>query len=384
MTDIVVTGMGLRAGIASSIPEFSAALREGACATRIAIDSSEGSLPASARTMLRHAPPASRLACAVAMDAWLAAGLTAYPQPEQVAVIVAGNNIHQSYITGHFSRYLEQPAYISPRYAVNFFDTHVLGAVSELVGARGFGFTAGGASASGNVALFQAFHSLRSGQASVCLCVGALADYSSFELQAFINLGAMSAESHCRPFDSHRTGFVYGQGSACIILETRSHARNRGAAPLAQLAGVSLNLDANHSAEPEAAGEARAMRQALHSAEMDPAAIDYVNAHGTASQAGDLAEAAALREVFCQPSMPLINSTKALTGHTLYAAGIVEAIATIIQMRESFIHPNPFLDYPIDTELRFAGKHTQPAIIRAALSNSFGFGGINSSVVLRA
>jgi malonyl-ACP decarboxylase len=384
MTDIVVTGMGVRTGIASNIGEFSGALRQGLSATQIDMDSLDTSLPSAARPMFRNAPLAGRVACAVAMDAWLAAGLTDYPHPEQVAVIVAGNNIHQTYITNHFSRYLEQPAYLSPRYAVNFLDTSVVGMVSELVRARGFGFTTGGASASGNVALFQAFHFLRGGQAHVCLCVGALADYSSFELQAFTNLGAMSLESPCRPFDSNRSGFVYGQGGACLILETRSHATSRGAEPIAQLAGVSLNLDANHSAEPAAAGEARAMRQALQSAGIEASAIDYVNAHGSASHAGDIAEATALSEIFSQSSSPVVNSTKALTGHTLYAAGIVEAIATIIQMRDGFIHPNPFLDHPLDAQLHFAGKIAQPATIRAALSNSFGFAGINSSVVFRA
>ncbi len=145
-----------------------------------------------------------------------------------------------------------------------------------------------------------------------------------------------------------------------------------------------MNLDGNRLTNPNPTGEARAMRQALYTAGLSPEDVAYLNTHGTASVLGDEAEIAAIKEVFDQTASEIwLNSTKSLTGHCLTAAGAIEAIATIIQMNEDFLHPNLNLEDPMDETCRFVGGQSQPATINIAMSNSFGFGGINSSIIFK-
>jgi malonyl-ACP decarboxylase len=410
---VVVTGMGVRTAIGSSVPEFAAALREGrsgiawipANGARIAgaplRDPEWGGffdkLPrafetarAVARRVLRTAPLATRIGCVVALEAIVAADLVASQDYSRAALLVAGNNIHQRYMQQHYERLRERPEYLNPRYAVSFLDTNVVGAISEIAGLRGPGFTLGGSMASGNAALYQAYHLLQSGAVDACVCVGALADYGDLELQAFTNLGALNRatpEDHpdgpAAPFSRGHAGFVYGQGSGCAILETADHAAARGAPILAELAGVSLTLDGHAASEPSPQGEAGAMRDALAHAGVEPASVDYLNAHGTGTEAGDEAECEAIEHVFAGLRGPYVNSTKALTGHPIYAAGIVELIATVLQMNGGFLHPNPGLTDPISKQLRFAGPVSVPFDPTISLSNSFSVGGINSSIVVR-
>lgn len=412
---VVMTGMGVRNSIASSVPEFLRALRDGRHGFNVTRGSSAGDAPAvaallldatwssafeelpprlsacasRARKVLRHAPLASRIAACVVLEACREARLEEVRERDAIGVVVAGNNIHQSYMLEAFRGYLERPEYVNPRHAFCFMDTHTVGALSEIFELRGAGFTAGGASASGNVALAQGWQMVRSGQAEICLCVGALADYSDFEWRALTNLGALSVgradvppEETCRPFDRRHSGFVYGQGSGCVILENAEHAARRGVATHAELLGVSIVLDGNHDAAPNAEGESRAMRRALKVAGLSPSSVGYVNAHGTSSPAGDRAECEALRTVFTTEPQPWINSTKSLVGHTLYAAGVVETIATVLQMKHGFLHPNPHLDAPVDDSLNFVGRRAEEAAFDYAISNSFGFGGINTSAVV--
>jgi malonyl-ACP decarboxylase len=394
--------MGVCTAIGSSVNTFAAALRVGATGVRWApagvewrpaallddrcqADIQERAT-AEARRVLRSAPPATQLACGVAVDAIRAARLV----DARAAIVVGGNNIHQRYSIENYQRFLDRPRYLNPRYAVSFLVTFVVGALSEVAGLRGPGLTAGGSMASGNVALYQAFHLLRSGAAKACVCVGAMADYGDFEFQAFTNLGALhptvvspDPEGPGAPFDRRRSGFVYGQGSGCVVLETEQHARERGASPLAELAGASLLLDGHAASEPNPEGEASAMIEALSVAGLTPADVDYVNAHATATPAGDEAECEAIGRVFEGLPGPWINATKELTGHTMYAAGIVECIATVLQMEGGFLHPNPKLSDPIDAALRFVGPTRRDVQVDVAVSNSFSVGGINSAVVLR-
>lgn len=392
--------MGVRTAIGSTVPEFAAALRAGR--SGISWISSGGNripaamlpdfswveeAPVAARRILRAVPPATQIGCAVAFEAIAAARLTSAPAWTETAIVVAGNNIHPRYSQQHYETFRTHPQYLSPRYAVSFLDTNVVSALSEMAGLRGAGFTAGGSMASGNVALFQAFHLLQSGAAEACVVVGALADYGDFEFQAFRNLGAMTCSAPDSapgaPFDKRASGFVYGQGSGCVILETADHARRRGIAPLAELAGVSLLLDGHTASDPNPEGEAMAMCKALSHAGVQPRDVDYLNAHGTSTPAGDEAECQAIEKVFEGLPGPHINATKELTGHTIYAAGIVECIATIVQMNGGFLHPNPSLTDAIAPDLRFVGPAVMEAQPQICLSNAFSVGGINSSIVLR-
>ncbi|MDQ5908476.1 MAG: malonyl-ACP decarboxylase [Pseudomonadota bacterium] len=400
---LVITGLGVRASIANNAVELAVALREGRCglspgasdwpgfwlpdreplASFMALSPEQAPLTLRAQRVLRSAPLASQVAAEVALEALQQAGRLGAGN-DDLALIVAGNNIHQSYIQTAHQRFLQQPDYLNPRYAVNFVDTGIVAALSELFNLHGPGFTVGGSAASGNLALYQAAQLLRAGATPVCLCIGPLADFGALERCAFAQLGVLNDEpdADCRPFDRQHAGFVFGQGSAALVLETQDHAQQRGATILAELSGVSLNLDGQQGAEPSVMGEARAMRLTLADAVLEPVAIDYLNAHGTSTPSGDEAECAAIREVFGTVGRPTINATKALLGHCLFAAGLLEAVAVVLQIQHGFLHPNPRLEEPIAPDLHFVGSVAEPTLIHHALSNAFSFGGINSSVII--
>jgi len=416
---VAITGMGIICGIAADPLQFEQGLRAGRCGigrlsgltgsrlpTRVAAELQgfewaphlarlgERAAPerARAREVLRGSTLAVQVDVCAATDAFFAAGLEALPAPrEQVGLIVAGNNLEQRAMHETASRYAAKAPFVSPRYALSFLDTQVVGAVSAVLSLQGPGFTVGGASASGGVGIANGFQLVRSGLAPVCLVLGAMMDLSELELQALAALGALSSDrfrdspdAACRPFDRAHEGTVYGQASACLVLEDWAHAVGRGTPVLAELAGTAMGMDGHHLAEPNPEGEARVMRQALSQAGISAADVQYLNAHATSTPRGDEAECLAIRSVFEGSLDRLwVNSTKSLVGHTLAAAGVVEAVATVLQVNGGFIHPNRNLREPIDTGIRFAGSEAVPAQLTHAVSNSFGFGGINTSIVVR-
>ncbi|MCX6048541.1 MAG: beta-ketoacyl synthase N-terminal-like domain-containing protein [Chloroflexi bacterium] len=344
-----------------------------------------------AQTVARRAPLSVQASVLSAVEAWRRAQLaTRTIDSTKISLVVAGQNLNQGYHYAIQQKYQATPEYLPPRYGLHFLDTDQVGVLSALLGIHGEGQTVGGASASGNVGLMHGYRLVQWGLAEICVVVGALQDLSPLEIHAFAALGALGgktireADRACRPFDRQREGFIYGQGSGCLILESEASAKRRGVDPLAELVGCALVLDGNHLIDPNAAGEAQAMRQALQMANLAPADVDYLNAHGTASVLGDVTEITAIKEVFGEAVTQLwLNSTKSLTGHCLTAAGTIEAIATILQMKGGFVHPNLNLEQPIDDACRFVGQQSQSATINIAMSNSFGFGGINSSIVLK-
>ncbi|MFI1285106.1 beta-ketoacyl synthase N-terminal-like domain-containing protein [Streptomyces sp. NPDC020858] len=338
----------------------------------------------------RAALPARTAAC-VALRAVLDAGLDpGGAWGEETALLVAGSNLalaHQAAtVLGHHS----SPGRLRASYALTHLDVDVVGTVSEVTGVRGEGWTVGGASASGTIALIQGARMVASGWARRVLVVAPAAELSPVEAEAFRRTGAMAHEAlrgtperMCRPFDRDRQGFVRGEAAAAVVLESAAVARSRGTEVLAEIAGHGQRLDARRGTEPDARGQAAAMRAALRSAGLTAEDVDYVNAHGTGSVLGDEVEAASLREVFGERQSLRINSTKPLTGHCLSAAGLVEAVAVIGQLRAGHTHPNPNLDQPLDPGLPLVGTRAERHPMRTALSNSFAFGGVNASVVLR-
>lgn len=347
------------------------------------------------RTVAGRAALPARTAACVALRAVLDAGLPLetdgrHAWGERTALVVAGSNLalaHQAEtVLGHH----RAPGRLRASYALTHLDVDVVGAVSEVTGVRGEGWTVGGASASGTIALIQGARMVASGWADRVLVVAPAAEVSPVEAEAFRRTGAMAyqefrgtPERMCRPFDRDRQGFVRGEGAAAVVLERPEAARERGARVLAEVAGHGQRLDARRGTEPDAHGEAAAMRSALAAAGIGPGEVDYVNAHGSGSVLGDEVEAAALREVFGDRDSLRINSTKPLTGHCLSAAGLIEAVAVIGQLRAGAVHPNPNLDHPAVPGLPLAGTRAEHRPLRTALSNSFAFGGINASVVLR-
>lgn len=339
----------------------------------------------------RRAPRSAQCSLLTALEAWQQAfdSEQVYP-PANVNLLIAGNNINQGYQHGVMSKFLDDPEYVPASYALHFMDTDQIGLLSEVLEIEGEGFTVGGASASGNLAILQACRQIRHGLCDACVVVGAMADLSQVELRAFRHAGALGGnrfalepEKACRPFDSHREGFIYGQGSACMIVESGENARKRGASVWGRIAGGSACLDGNRSSDPSVEGEVRAMKQALEAAGHSPEQVDYVNAHATSSRLGDEVEVAALKAVFgSRVGEVWVNATKGLIGHCLFAAGVIEVVATLVQMKGGFLHPNLNLDNPIDMECRFVPATAQPARSALALSNAFGFGGINTSIVI--
>ncbi len=414
----VVTGIGAVCSIGMDIASFEKGLRSGSQGFRYvedptceagvrmlaplanfdfdaAIEGRVGLTPqrraAIRRIGLRQPQPlqATLAACA---EAWVTAQLETAPVDRgRIGIIVGGHNLTQRYVFDHLEAYEHELAYVPPSYALQSQDSNVVAAISEAFEIHGEGYTVGASSASGNAAITMAARMVACGAVDVCLAVGPMLQWEPLMYSALENLGVLAEPSGraepgepadgARPFDRRRNGFVPGEAAACLVIESRRTARRRDLAPLVELAAAAQVLDANTMTNPNVLGEAQAMTKALEDAAIAPSRVDYVNAHATATPAGDDAEVAALLRALA-PGRPWVNATKGLIGHCLAAAGVIEAVATIIQMTGGFLHPNPGLGIPIASGLRYVGESAQEVEVRCALTNSFGFGGFNSSLVL--
>lgn len=268
------------------------------------------------------------------------------------------------------------------------------GHISMEFGFRGPNFTTVSACASSTNALIDAFNYIRLGKADTVISGGSEATIWEAGVGGFNALKALSQrndspETASRPFDKDRDGFVLGEGSAAIILEEYEHAKARGAKIYAEVVGGGLSADAHHmtAPHPEGLGAINVMRTALQDAGMQPGDVDYINVHGTSTPLGDKAETIAIKEVFGEDAYNLnISSTKSMTGHLLGAAGAIEALACIKSVQEDIVPPtiNHFTDDPeLDNKLNFTFHEAQKRTVNAALSNTFGFGGHNTSLIVR-
>lgn len=407
---VVVTGMGILSSIGQGIPSFKKSLFEGksqfgfcskfpslsfpVIAAELEAFDFNNSLPQCPLTSIaekagRRAPFTVQTSLVSALEAWHQARLPERNiDSHRIGLIVAGQNTTAGYQQKIAHRYREEIDYLPPSYALHFMDTDQVGTLSEVFKIQGEGYTVGGASASGNAAIINGTRLILQNIVDVCLIVGVAADLSEFELQGFHNIGAMGGRNYepgkaCRPFDQGHEGFIWGQASASLILESKKIAARDKIPCLGEIAGSAMVLDGNRSPSPNSCGESRAMLQALTNANLKPEEIHYINTHGSSSPLGDITEIKAIQQIFGDYTKEIyLNSTKGLTGHCLWSAGVVETIATLLQLQEQCIHPNLNLQMPIDPICRFAGEHSVKANIRNALSNSFGFGGINTSIVL--
>lgn len=268
------------------------------------------------------------------------------------------------------------------------------GHISIKHGLRGPNYCTVSACASSTNALIDAFTYLRLGKADIIVSGGSEAAITNAGVGGFNALKALSTRNDdpttaSRPFDVDRDGFVLGEGAGCIILEELEHAKARGAKIYAEIVGGGMSADAHHltAPHPEGLGALNVMRMAIEDAEMDPAEIDYINVHGTSTPLGDVAETKAIQQVFGQSAYKLnISSTKSMTGHLLGAAGAIEAIATLLAVKNDIVPPtiNHFnRDTQLDPHLNFTFNIPQKRLVRAALSNTFGFGGHNASVIFK-
>ena len=286
----------------------------------------------------------------------------------------------------------------TPRFNPFFIPKMILdiaaGQISIRHGFRGPNYAVVSACASSTNAIIDAFDNIRLGRADIILTGGSEAVISIAGVGGFNAMKALSERNDdpataSRPFDKDRDGFVVGEGAGALILESLDHALARGAKIYCEIAGGGASADAHHitAPHPEGLGAQNVMHTALKDAAMNPEDIDYINVHGTSTPLGDIAESKAILNVFGKHAYNLnISSTKSMTGHTLGAAGAIEVLACILAVTKNIIPPtiNHFTDDPgLDAQLNFTFNKAQHRTVNAALSNTFGFGGHNASVIVK-
>lgn len=264
-------------------------------------------------------------------------------------------------------------------------------AVSRSLGAKGVSYAVVSACASSAHALGLAFQAIATGQADAVYAGGADAPLSHGIIRAWESMRVLAIdnehpEAACRPFSADRKGLVLAEGAAVFVLESLENAQRRGAEILAEIAGFGATSDAGHVTDPSSDGAARAMSMALASARLEPEEVGYINAHGTATRANDSTETAAIKEVFGERAYSIpVSSTKSLHGHAMGASGSIEIASTLLALRDGFLPPTINLDQP-DPACDLDYVPNEPRVaknVKAFLSNSFGFGGMNAVVAVR-
>ncbi|WP_227766712.1 beta-ketoacyl-ACP synthase II [Zhaonella formicivorans] len=284
------------------------------------------------------------------------------------------------------------PGRVSPFFVPMMIGNMAAGQISINLGLRGPNYTIVNACASSTNSIGEAFKLIQRGDADLVLTGGAEASVTPMSVAGFCAMKAMSTRNDeptkaCRPFDSQRDGFVLGEGAGVLVLEDLEHARKRGATIYAEIVGYGCTDDAHHitAPAPGGSGAAKAMRLALKDANLQPQDISYINAHGTSTDLNDKYETAAIKEVFGSYTGKIaISSTKSMTGHLLGAAGAIEAIASALAIVHSVVPPTINYENPDpECDLDYVPNQARKMKVEAALSNSFGFGGHNATIILK-
>ncbi|HZU12608.1 MAG TPA: beta-ketoacyl-ACP synthase II [Chloroflexota bacterium] len=307
--------------------------------------------------------------------------------------VVIGSGIGglQTILDGHSGLLERGPRAVSPFFITMMAIDLAPGQISILLGAKGPNLSTVSACATGAHAVGEAAEIIRRGQADAMLAGGSEAGIIELAMAGFCNMRALSTrndepERASRPFDVDRDGFVMAEGAGVLLLEEYEQARARGATILAEVAGYGSTADATHITEPAEGGEgaARAMRMALEDAEMAPSDISYINAHGTSTLVGDVAETQAIKTIFGDETSVPVSSTKSMTGHMVGAAGAVEAIIAVQTLTHNFVPPTINLDLPAPgCDLDYVPHVGRCRPLEAVMSNSFGFGGHNVSLIFK-
>ena len=295
-----------------------------------------------------------------------------------------------------YGQNIERGPFFNPFFIPMMISDIAAGQISIHFGFHGPNYATTSACASSSNAVADAFNLIRLGKANIIVSGGAEAAICETGVGGFNAMKALSTrnddpEHASRPFSGSRDGFIMGEGAGCLILEELEHAKARGAKIYAEMVGEGESADAYHitASHPEGLGAKLVMQNALEDAGMKPEDIDYINVHGTSTHVGDISEAKAIKEVFGEQAYKLnISSTKSMTGHLLGAAGAVEAMACVLSVKNDIVPPtinheegdeDPELDY----NLNFTFNKAQKRTVRAALSNTFGFGGHNCCVIFK-
>ena len=297
---------------------------------------------------------------------------------------------------GYYATHKEQGPKFNPFFIPKMIADIAAGQISIMYGFHGPNYITSSACASSSNALADAFNLIRLGKANAIVAGGAEAAITEAGVGGFNAMKALSTrndepEKASRPFSASRDGFIMAEGAGCLILEELEHAKARGAKIYAEMVGAGMSADAHHitASHPEGLGAKLVMKNALEDAGLQPEDIDYINVHGTSTHVGDISEAKAIKDVFGDAAYKLnISSTKSMTGHLLGAAGAVEAMATVLAVKNDIVPPTinheaDDKDPEIDYNLNFTFNKAQQRTVRAGLSNTFGFGGHNACVVFK-
>lgn len=405
---VVITGMGVICPLGETLSDMWQALLEGrsgidriktfdpsALETRIAAEvKSWDPLRYVDRKDARRMDRFAQFAVAASMLAAREAGLERIDGMAEQTGVIMGNCIGGlTTITEQFRVLAEKgPSRISPFLAPMMSSDSAAGQVSIMLGMKGPNFVASSACSSGADAVGEACEIIRRGDAVAMAAGGAEAAVLPISIAGFNSAGALSTRNDepqqaSRPFDAQRDGFIIGEGGAVLILEDEQHALSRGARIYAELAGYGATADAYHITQPSLDGDGaiRAMRRALANSLLQPSDVDYINAHGTSTPINDRVETLAIKTVFGERAYKIpISSTKSVMGHLLGAAGAIEAIVCALTIVNGVVHPTTNLtNHDPDCDLDYVPGKPREARVNVALSNSFGFGGHNSALVLR-
>jgi 3-oxoacyl-[acyl-carrier-protein] synthase II len=335
----------------------------------------------------------TQLAIAATSEAIQQAGLDMEAEdPRRVGVIVGSGigGIH-TLLEGYSTLQTRGPRRVSPFMVPAMLVNSASGHVAIFIGARGPNLCPVLACATGTAAIGEGFALIRRGVTDVVIAGGTEAGVCDFSVAGFDVMGALSKqnddpEAACRPFDARRDGFVIAEGSGIVVLESLEHARQRNAQIIGEVLGYGLTADAYHSAAPrqDGLGAFEAMEQAVREAAIEPSDIDYVNAHATSTLLGDIGETRALKNLLGDAAYTTpVSSTKSMMGHLLGAAGAVEAIICLKAIHEHVIPPTINYEHPDpECDLDYVPNVARRAVVDIALSNSFGFGGHNASLIL--
>jgi len=309
--------------------------------------------------------------------------------PERVGIVIATSGMTAAIADMGEVLKKRGPMRVDPLLISKVAPSMVPAQVGLETGARGPNVSLNSACASGSDALGTALSHIRLGHADVILAGGAEANISPIAIATTGRVGALSREPDsqkaCRPFDLNRSGFVFGEGAAILVLETYEHAAERGATVLAELAGVGWSFDAFSETAPSAEQQTIAMRAALQDAGVSPEEVDYINAHGTGTRLNDIEETRATKLVFGERAYRIpMSSNKSMIGHLACAAGAVEAVAAVMTVREGVIPPTIAYETPDpECDLDYVPNRARSQPVKVCMSNSFGMGGQNCSIVIR-
>ena len=406
-TRIVVTGMGAVSPLGLDIPTLWEALKSGksgagritlfdaeAFETKIAAEV-KGFNPTDfiehreSRRMDRY----TQFATVASMQAVKQSNLDCEKEGTDVGVIIGSGIGGITTLSAQMSTLAEKgPRRISPLLVPMMIADAAAGHVSIMLGAKGMNFCTTSACSSGADAVGEACEIIKRGDVQVMIAGGAEAPITPISIAGFNAAGALSVRNDApqkasRPFDAQRDGFVMGEGAAVLVLESLDHALKRNANILAELAAYGATSDAFHITQPaqDGGGGAQAMLMALRKAGLTPRDIDYINAHGTSTSLNDKCETMAIKAVFGEDAHRIpVSSTKSMMGHLIGAAGAIEAIVCILAMQHGMVPPTINLEHPDpDCDLDYVPNVAREKRVRAAMSNSFGFGGHNSVLLFR-